>query len=355
MPPYPASDDGSHTPSDPHTKRRAGFGVAAYTFPYSCGFAQRPEQPRITRPLDAWGLIDLAAAHHLSSVELPLLSTLPDLSASTIKRLRMELAERDLSLVVDIGVVDQATQGLLPVAADAGGRVVRVMLSTILEGARGDFATWTAYLDEMRQRIIELVPILEEHDLVLALENHQDASSDELLALCEAGGPRIGVTFDVVNPLAVGEEPFAFARKLGSFIRNVHLKDYQIFATPSGYRLVRCALGQGVIDWRAMRALLHEVAPGAFLHIELAALYGRHIRLLEEEWWRGYPPRDVREVVPTLRLLAGHVQPEGHPWQTPWERQAPGEEVAAYEMEQFEASVRHLQALETMEVTRQLT
>ncbi len=354
MLPYPDNDQSPRTLSDALGRRRAGFGVAAYSFPYSCGFAQRPGQPGVAQRLDGWGLINLAALHSLSSVELPLLSTLPDLSSATINRLRAELAERDLSLVVDAGVVDHAMlHELLPVAAEVGARVVRVMLSTILEGARGDFGEWTTYLNEMRQRIVGLVPILEAHDLVLALENHQDATSDELLALCEAGGKRIGVTFDVVNPLAVGEEPFAFARKLGPLIRNVHLKDYQIFATPSGYRLVRCALGQGVIDWPAMLALLHEVAPSATLHIELAALYGRHIRLLEEEWWHTYPPRDVREVVPTLRLLARHARPEGEPWQTPWERNAPGEEVAAYEMEQFEASVRYLQSLAHKEVTAQ--
>ncbi len=118
----------------------------------------------------------------------------------------------------------------------------------------------------------------------------------------------MGVTFDVVNPLAVGEEPFAFARKLGAHIRNIHIKEYQIYPTPSGYKLVRCAIGEGVIDWKAMLALLGEIAPGARAQIELAALYARHIRLLEDDWWNGFPPRDVREVVPTLRLLAAHAR-----------------------------------------------
>ena len=90
------------------------------------------------------------------------------------------------------------------------------------------------------------------------------------------------------------QEPFAFARKLGPYIRNVHLKDYQVTATASGYRLVRCALGEGVIDWAAMRALLAEVAPAAPQHIELAALYARHIRLFEDDWLAGFPARDAR-------------------------------------------------------------
>ena len=109
---------------------------------------------------------------------------------------------------------------------------------------------------------------------------------------------------------------------------------------------MRAAIGQGVIYWAAMRALLSEVAPAAAQHIELAALYGRHIRLLEEDWWQGYPPRDVRAVVPALRFAAEHARPADEAWQTPWEREAPDQEVAQWEMEQFEASVRYLRTLE---------
>jgi sugar phosphate isomerase/epimerase len=324
------------------------FGVAAYSFPCSCGFAQRDGRPASANPLNAWDLINLASEHSLTSVEIPLQGTLPDLSEATIDRLRAILAERDLALVVDTGVVDvEKLRVMLPLAARAGAKVVRATLSSILEGARAGLpGGWDAYRDEMRRRIVELRPDLEAHDLTLALENHQDATSDDLIALCEAGGERVGVTFDVVNPLAVGEEPFAFARKVGARIRNVHLKEYQIYPTPSGYRLVRCAIGQGVIDWPTMLALLREVAPGARRQIELAALYARHIRLLEDDWWAGFPSRDARELVPALRLLVRNARGADDPWQSPWERDASVEEVERWEREQFEESVRYLRSID---------
>ena len=324
----------------------ANFGIAAHSFPCGCGFLRTVRQPGIERPLDAWGLIELATAHGLYSVELPLVGMLPAMSAATIERLRAATQATGLELIVDTGVVTlDDLPALLPLAAQAGARIVRATVSSFLEGARGELSSWQAHLAATTRRLGELRPLLAEYDLTLALENHQDTTADDLLALCEAGGERVGVTFDVVNPLAVGEEPFAFARRLGPWIRNVHLKDYTVFPTASGYRLVRCALGEGVIDWSAMRALLHEVAPAAPQQIELAALYGRHIRLFEDDWWRGFPPRDARDLAPALRLLAGHAQPAATPWQTPWEREATAAEVAAYELNQFEASVRHLRAL----------
>jgi 3-oxoisoapionate decarboxylase len=326
---------------------RMPVGVASYSFPFSCGWAKRDGRPAFPQPIRAADLIALAVEHGLSGIEIPLTGMLPDLSNASVDQLRDSLAAAGLGLVVDTGIVDVATLSeQLPAAARAGAKVVRATLSSILEGARAGLpGGWDAYREEMRRRLIELRPLLDAYDLILGLENHQDATSDDLIALCQAGGERVGITFDVVNPLAVGEEPFAFARKVGGLIRNVHIKDYQIYPTESGYRLVRAAIGQGVIDWAAMLELLREVAPGATYHIELAALYARHVRLLEDEWWNGYPPVDARDLIPALRFAARHARPADEPWQTPWERDAPDEEVELYERGQFEYSVTHLRSI----------
>ena len=194
------------------------------------------------------------------------------------------------------------------------------------------------------QKLFVLYPLLDELDMRLAIENHQDATSDDLIALC-AVGPRIGVNLDVVNPLAVAEEPYASARKLGARVFNVHLKDYTIHPTASGYKLVRAELGAGVIDWQAMISLVRQLSPDATFHIELAALFARHIRFYEDAWWRGYPPRSAQDLLPTLRFAAQHAQPPDALWQTPWERGEPFDACERYEREQFDASVAFLNTL----------
>ena len=319
-------------------------GISAYSFWCACGFLRRGSDDPATPRIDAFALVDLAASWKLASIEIPLPAMLPDMTPATMDRLRRALEDASLALVVDAPVIDVAAlQLLLPLAKRAGARIVRAMLSTILEGARATYpGGWDAHLAEMRRRLVELRPLLAAHDLALAIENHQDATSDELLELCEAGGPHVGITLDVANPLAVGEEPLAFARKVGPLVRNVHLKDYRVFATPSGFRLVRCALGEGLIPFPDLLALLAEVAPGAPRHIELAAMYARHIRLLEDDWWEGYPSRDVRAVVPALRFVARSFQPPDEPWESPWERGLPTDEVARYERSQFERSLEYL-------------
>ncbi len=321
------------------------YGLAAYSFPFTCGFAKR-EGVGIAKPMLAYELIDLAAHHRLAGIEMPFFHMLPDTETATIDRLSATLRERGLTLTLDTAVLDvEELRHVLPLAARAGVKVVRAMLAGFLEGARAvHVPNWSVYMREAIDKLQTIYPLLEHHDLKLGVENHQDATCDDLLALCNVG-PRIGVTFDVVNPLAVGEEPFAFARRAGDRILNVHLKDYTIHHSPSGYRLVRAELGQGVIDWPAMITLIRSLAPHATYHIELAAIYARHIRLLEDDWWRGYAPRSAKELIPALRFAAMNMQPLDADWRSPWEAGAPFDACEAYERGQFERSVAYLNGL----------
>jgi len=56
----------------------------------------------------------------------------------------------------------------------------------------------------------------------------------------------------------------------------------------------------------------------------------------------------VRELIPALRFAARHARPADESWQTPWERDAPDQEVELYERGQFEYSVAHLRSIIAM-------
>ena len=121
--------------------------------------------------------------------------------------------------------------------------------------------TWPGYLAEIARRLREVRALAEETGVAIALENHQDLTSDELVALCEeVGSPQIGVNLDAGNPLAVGEEPLAFARRVMPYLKNVHLKDYQLHRTPRGYRLTRCPIGVGVLDLAVLSTAIANAA-----------------------------------------------------------------------------------------------
>jgi sugar phosphate isomerase/epimerase len=339
---------------------RLDIGVAAYTFSYRCGLAGAgtprawppATSPPATRglgprsgPYDAYDLMDLAAAHGLGGVEFPPVWGLGSLDRAELVKARDYAAARGLFVVVDSGVVDVAAlQALLPAAATLGARTVRVIVSTILCGDRRAVRdTWPGYLAEIARRLRAVRALAEETGVAIALENHQDVTSDELVALCEElGSPQIGVNLDAANPLAVGEEPLAFARRVMPYLKHVHFKDYRLYRTPQGYRLARCPIGAGVLDVPVLLDLCARKAPRATVCIELGALEARHVRLLEDAFWQGYPPRRVEEVLPVLRLREALARPADEDWRTPWERGEHGEALASFEMSQFEQSVAYL-------------
>jgi sugar phosphate isomerase/epimerase len=290
--------------------------------------------------------LDLAARWGLCSVELPLDYVATDENPAALADFAAQTRERSLGIVVDGPVLEiESFRRHLEQAHSLGASIVRCMLSNVLCGDRksvGGLDGWRRHLDEMARRLAVLAPIAADLGLRIGVENHQDATSDELAWLCETvGSPAVGVTLDTGNPLAVAEDPVLFAHRILPYLVHVHLKDYRITPTPHGYRIVHCPVGAGVVDFPALFALFRS-APQLTPHIEMAWVGERHIRILDAEWWAGFAPRPIAELLPILRAWrAAEIDVE---WRTPWEL---GEDdvLHAWEMARLEESVQRMAAL----------
>jgi 3-oxoisoapionate decarboxylase len=323
------------------------IGLSALSFSFRCGLVGRGTARAVASPLGVDAIIALAVRAGLQSVEIPL-ALLPDHAPERLSALRERIASCGLTLVVDCDVGDTALiEAAIPAAAALGARVLRLLVSPVLEGARVAFTSdWEAYLGEVIARIRAVRPLAEKHGITLAIENHQDLTSDDLLRIVEAvSGPNVGVTFDPVNALIVAEDPFAALHRLAPHVRNIHLSDYVAYPSHEGWRLVRCALGEGDLNLRRLLVLIAALTPSAPCQIELVSHSARHVRLLTDSWWRGYPARDIREVLPVLREFAAPARSRDDDWRTPWERGAPAEQIALYEDQQYAASLNYLRAI----------
>jgi len=296
-------------------------------------------------PLTAVGLVELADSLGLEGAEFPLLSRVPSFDGAVVEvaagaqEACAEARRRGMRVVADHGaLLDNATDHLtayLKLVAESGATVMRATLSHILCGdRRTQQGGWEAHRDALAKRLRELLPAAEDLGVCIAVENHQDATTEDLLWLADKTGnsPAFGVTLDAGNPLAVGQDPVETARRLAHIIRHLHVKDYTIHFAPEGYRLVRCAAGDGVVDLpailEAVRANGHDVLPG----IEIAAQSTRTVPLLDAGWWEEYPPRDARALLPALRILWERGRPADEPYASAWERGADSDTVAEEEL-----------------------
>ena len=325
----------------------SGFAVTAYGLPHAMGFLQAKDGAMAEKPVTIFDLMDWAQKNNLAGVDAPLLE---DISAEEV---RDALTERHLKLVVEsmavLSLSVEETRAHLEKSRDCGAKVVRFVLSGILCGDRRGFpGGWSAHLAVLAARLREILPIAEELGVFVALENHQDATTDDFLYLYEKSGQRasFGVCLDTGNPLAVGEEPVETAKTLAPLIKHLHLKDYTIHFAPNGYRLVRCAAGEGVVDFPEILKIVRangftDLLPG----IEIAAQATRTIPILEPTWWAEFPPRSAVEFLGALGILWKSGIPAEIPYSSAWERGESSEAVIAEEWSVLEKSAAYFRNL----------
>jgi len=318
------------------------IGLAVYGTVFSMGLHPASGRPRI-KPIQ---LMDRALAVGLEGVELPVSL----LESEDIAAVAHYAQEHGLFITLATGGYDAEA---LTEAINLGARLGAGAVRTVVGGAKigGDrrplAGHWQSFLEEVLAKLRKATAVAERVGVNLAVENHQDLASEELLWLCESSAsPRFGITLDTGNPLATAEEPMEFARRVAPYLKNVHLKDYWVYHSEEGYRLVRCPLGQGVIDFPTLFGILTQACPDVTMSIELGALEARHIRVLAEDYWPDYPPRSAAQLVHVLSFVRTHAGP-AEDWRTPFERDEPAEVIIAYEEQQLAASLAYLSGVKS--------
>lgn len=322
------------------------IGLCIFGIAYTAGYVGRGTPRGNPAPLGANELLELTARHNLSSLELPPSFIEANEDEQALRSFRSRADELGIALVVAGPKLEtEALRQSIAVAKTLGATTIRTVLSSMLCGDRapiGGLAGWQKHLAAQAEILKSVASHAENEGIRIGVENHQDATSADLIWLCETiGSPNIGVVLDTGNPLAVAEDPIEFAQRILPYLVHAHLKDYWMVSTEQGYRLVHCPIGAGVVDFAALFKLF-DSKPEVRRHIEMAALNERHIRILDESWWAGHVQRDVTSILPVLRLWRAN---EYHGvWQTPWESEEE-QRLVAWEMERLDESVRRMAAL----------
>ena len=118
--------------------------------------------------------------------------------------------------------------------------------------------------------------------------------------------------------------------------------------TDEGYRLVRCAIGDGAVPFPELVAMLAEHQPSLTAVLEPGALEARHVRLFTPDWWNGYAPKTAAELSACLRAARVNRLPAEADYRTPWER-ATTATLERYELDMIRRSAANMRALGIME------
>jgi len=292
--------------------------------------------------ISAEALVREAARRGFRGVEIPTRTL--DNGETDIARLRAVIDELNLEVVVSaFGTETEYLQKHLVHARELGARVLRTVIGGAAYGGdrRALAGKWQEFMAGVRARLEPVVREARKSALVLAVENHQDAASEDLLWLCqELGADTFGIVLDAANPLATAEHPLTFARQVAPYVRYLHLKDYQIYWSDEGYRLVRCAVGTGVIPFQQVLAVLAEHGYTRSGSLERAAHEARHVRCFAADYWTDYERRSAAQLAETLGFVRQHARPADEDFRTPFERKSSITAIKDFEERQLRDSIR---------------
>ena len=188
---------------------------------------------------------------------------------------------------------------------EAGASVARAVFTN---GRRYEafptLAAFQEFHDQAKRTLALIEPVLKKHGLKLAIENHKDHTTEELVGMMKAiSSEWIGVLVDTGNNLALLEEPHAAVEALAPFALSVHLKDMAVRSDADGFLLSEVPLGTGLLDLPRMITTLRKANPAIVINLEMATRDPLRIPCLTEAFFATMPGRKATHLDAALRRV----------------------------------------------------
>jgi 3-oxoisoapionate decarboxylase len=312
-----------------HSTRReflaAGLGAAAATLAaaeepkaanmglliYSYGLHARAENKAFSDPVR---FLSFAKSRGANAVQIPL-GIRSDTDAMPVRK-----ACDTLGMSVE-GIVRPLAQeradqerfaAELATAKHCGASVVRTVM---LGGRRYEVFNkpedYAAFYRQAETTLKQMEPVARQHRVILAVENHKDFRTDELIDLLKMVSTEwVGVCVDTGNNIALLEDPQRVVETLAPFARTVHLKDMAVEEAEDGFRLAEVPLGEGFLDLQAIVTTLRKANRKLRFQLEMITRDPLSIPCLTENYWATLgrvPGRDLARTLAQVRRVARKI------------------------------------------------
>ncbi len=213
------------------------------------------------RQMSTFELFDRAVRWGLDGLHLDD-GVLENLEESYLKEVRAAAEEKGLYLEYNFSM-DVGGQGIgiqhdlaeaIATAKLLGADIVKVGMDLIRPrpvAASRFHPDVMAQIKSVATLLKQLAPAAEAAGVKIAVENHCDSFSEELLWLIDrVSSPVVGVCIDTVNALMVMEDPMEAIENLAPRSFTNHFKDDRIEFERHGFKLTGTAVGDGDIDMK---------------------------------------------------------------------------------------------------------
>lgn len=204
----------------------------------------------------------------------------PSVDPSWFKDLKAQLDEYNFDRVYAWGHPDGLERGKnwtayeemvagIPNAKAIGADVMRVVGSSLMFRHEPHGPQIKALVKMFKKA----VKVAKDHGVKLAVENHIDFTSDEILQMLnDVDSEYFGLNFDTGNFLRLLDDPIKGMEKLAPYVLATHVKDLMPdkYARPTDWHFFAgVPVGKGLIDNQTLAILLHKASFKGFLAVEI--------------------------------------------------------------------------------------
>jgi len=191
--------------------------------------------------LSVFQICDYGAIQAMSDAEL---AEVRDVAESS--GVQLELGTR--------GIQKQHLMNYLDIASKLGATFLRTMLHT---------SDHKPSVPEAIALLNQVIPVCADRGTTIGLETYEQVSTDDLISVIEGvDNPLLGVSLDPANCVARLELPIDVINRTARFVVNMHVKDFTFTRQAGwvGFMLIGCPLGEGLLDYDRMIAVVQPDA-----------------------------------------------------------------------------------------------
>ncbi len=231
------------------------------------------------RQLTTLELLDEAVRMGLDGLHLDD-GVLENLDPAFLREINIAAVERGLYLEynfsMDLGGmgigIQHDLEGAIATAANLGADIVKVSMDLKRPRPVSASRFHPAVMEQMKSfgsRLKASAPVAEDAGIRIAVENHCDSFSEEILWLLDlVDHPAVGACIDTVNALMVMEDPMQAIANLAPRAYTNHFRDDRIEFQRYGFKLTGTAVGEGDIDIKRAYKIIKDHSTMDRINIE---------------------------------------------------------------------------------------
>ncbi len=317
--------------------------ISIYSFGYAAGFVNDNNG---LKKLSIVDMVNLCHEYNLKGIEFPIDRYCKEFDQKKIRRLFDTIYKNDLGIKIDFENVSISyVKNIIPILKDYGIEYFRVKVSNFFGCNRYIHPEFNTHYNDFIHFLDNTINTLVKYNINILIENHQDIILDDYYNIwkifpCEY----VGINWDTGNSFPALEKPMDFLSKTLPYIGNIHLKDYKIYQTKKGYKLVRCPLGKGVVDFKEIFNFIKKENKKIPMTIELGAMKARHSDIYIDGFWEALSSVDKDHKDSFISFVESNYSTDSND-NTYWGEKISPEIIYQSEFEDIATSIKYLNKL----------